>query len=149
MGAVFALFSGWYFWIPKILGISFSKKLSKVHFWLLFIGVNFTFFPQHFLGLAGMPRRIPDYPDAFSGWNAISSFGSLVSVIAILLFCYIIYDLFVNQTSSPNNPWYMPSFYTNSNELINENYENSSNTIEWTLPSPIPFHAFKMLAVQS
>ena len=96
-----------------------------------------------------MPRRIPDYPDAFSGWNAVSSFGSLISVIATLLFGYIIYDIFINQSNSSNNPWYVPSFYTQIKELISETYEDSSSTIEWTLPSPIPFHAFKMLAVQS
>src|SRR5204862_291875 len=68
MGAVFALFSGFYYWTPKILGRNINDFLGKIHFWTLFIGVNLTFFPQHFLGLAGMPRRIPDYPDAFSGW---------------------------------------------------------------------------------
>ena len=92
-----------------------------------------------------MPRRIPDYPDAFSGWNAVSSFGSLISVIATLLFGYIIYDIFINQSNSSNNPWFVPSFYTQIKELISETYEDSSSTIEWTLPSPIPFHAFKML----
>ena len=96
-----------------------------------------------------MPRRIPDYPDAFSGWNSISSLGSLISVIGTILFGYIIYDLFTNENYASNNPWYVPSFYTHLKEINNENHENYSNTIEWTLPSPIPFHAFKMLAVQS
>ena len=77
-----------------------------------------------------MPRRIPDYPDAFSGWNAVSSFGSLISVIATLLFGYIIYDIFINQSNSSNNPWYVPSFYTQIKELISETYEDSSSTIE-------------------
>jgi heme/copper-type cytochrome/quinol oxidase subunit 1 len=96
-----------------------------------------------------MPRRIPDYPDAFSGWNSISSLGSLISVIGTILFGYIIYDIFTNDKFSSNNPWYVPSFYSQIKGFKNEIYENSSNTIEWTLPSPIPFHAFKMLAVQS
>lgn len=94
-----------------------------------------------------MPRRIPDYPDAFSGWNAISSFGSLISVIAVILFGYIIYDIFVNRPLCSNNPWAIPSFFTSAKQFNNET--QTSNTLEWTLASPIPFHAFKMLPVQS
>src|ERR1700743_695067 len=116
MGAVFALFAGFYYWSPKIVGRTFSDFLGKIHFWTLFIGVNLTFFPQHFLGLAGMPRRIPDYPDAFSGWNAVSSFGSLVSVVATILFGYIIYDIFANQPVSKNNPWENIPYFTSDNE---------------------------------
>jgi cytochrome c oxidase subunit 1 len=82
MGAVFALFSGWYFWIPKISGLLYDLNKSKIMFWTLFVGVNLTFFPQHFLGLQGMPRRIGDYPDAFTPWNMVSSLGSMISVIA-------------------------------------------------------------------
>jgi len=147
MGAVFALFAGFYYWAPKIVGKSFNDFLGKVHFWTLFVGVNLTFFPQHFLGMAGMPRRIPDYPDAFAGWNAISSFGSLISVVATLLFGYIIYDIFANQPESTNNPWLVPAYFTSDNVLNNES--QTVNTLEWTLNSPIPFHAFKMLPVQS
>nr|YP_009710744.1 cytochrome c oxidase subunit 1 [Amanita thiersii]QFZ98701.1 cytochrome c oxidase subunit 1 [Amanita thiersii] len=147
MGAVFALFAGFYYWSPKIVGRNFNDFLGKIHFWTLFVGVNLTFFPQHFLGLAGMPRRIPDYPDAFSGWNAISSFGSLVSVVATVLFGYIIYDIFANQAQSSNNPWAVPSYFT-SDALYN-NETQTDNTLEWTLASPIPFHAFKMLPIQS
>ena len=147
MGAVFALFAGFYYWEAKIIGKKYNELLGNIHFWTLFIGVNITFFPQHFLGLAGMPRRIPDYPDAFSGWNEVSSFGSLVSVIATLLFCYIIYDIFATQPTCENNPWAVPSYYTDSKRFNND--VQSANTLEWTLNSPIPFHAFKMLPIQS
>ena len=147
MGAVFALFAGFYFWCSKIIGKTYNDFLGKVHFWSLFIGVNVTFFPQHFLGMAGMPRRIPDYPDAFSGWNTISSFGSIISVISTILFGYIIYDIFVNQPAASNNPWSVPSHFTSLAQFSNET--QTSTTLEWTLASPIPFHAFKMLPVQS
>ena len=147
MGAVFALFAGYYYWAPKIIGKTVNDFLGKIHFWTLFIGVNLTFFPQHFLGMAGMPRRIPDYPDAFSGWNAVSSFGSIVSVIATILFGYIIYETFSNDRISPNNPWETIPYFTSEKEYLGNS--NSVNTIEWTLASPIPFHAFKMLPIQS
>jgi cytochrome c oxidase subunit 1 len=147
MGAVFALFAGFYYWTPKIVGKTYNDFLGKVHFWTLFVGVNLTFFPQHFLGMAGMPRRIPDYPDAFAGWNAISSFGSLISVVATMLFGYIIYDIFVNQPAATSNPWAVPSYFTSMAQFNNET--ETGTTLEWTLASPIPFHAFKMLPVQS
>ena len=113
----------------------------------MFIGVNITFFPQHFLGLSGMPRRIPDYPDAFSIWNAVSSFGSLISVIATILFGYVVYDLFVNGKEVNNNPWAVPSYFTSINQFKNET--QTANSIEWALASPVPFHAFNMLPLQS
>lgn len=91
MGAVFAVFAAFYFWIGKITGNRYPEVLSRIHFWIFFIGVNLTFFPMHFLGLAGMPRRIPDYPDAFYGWNFISSFGSWLSVISIFIFFLVVY----------------------------------------------------------
>ena len=94
-----------------------------------------------------MPRRIPDYPDAFSGWNAVSSFGSLISVLATVLFGYIIYDIFVNQPNCSNNPWQVASYFTSESQLNTET--QPVNTLEWTLASPIPFHAFKMLPIQS
>jgi len=147
MGAVFALFAGFYYWTPKIVGRNINDFLGKIHFWTLFIGVNLTFFPQHFLGMAGMPRRIPDYPDAFSGWNAVSSFGSIVSVVATILFGYIIYDIFANKRIANSNPWEMIPYFSSHKEYINNN--KAVNTIEWTLASPIPFHAFKMLPIQS
>lgn len=86
MGAVFAVFAGFYFWFTKMTGLAFWDLFGKAHFWIFFIGVNLTFFPMHFLGLAGMPRRIPDYPDAFLGWNELASFGSLLSFFSMLLF---------------------------------------------------------------
>ena len=147
MGAVFALFAGFYYWSGKIIGKTYNEVLAQIHFWVLFLGVNLTFFPQHFLGLAGMPRRIPDYPDAFASWNAISSFGSIISVVATVLFGYIVYDIYVNGKIVGNNPWHVPVFFT-STPQFNADTE-TSNTLEWTLPSPIPFHAYKEIPVQS
>nr|YP_010240508.1 cytochrome c oxidase subunit 1 [Trametes villosa]QTF87849.1 cytochrome c oxidase subunit 1 [Trametes villosa] len=135
MGAVFALFAGFYFWTPKIIGLTYNELLGKIHFWTLFVGVNI------------MPRRIPDYPDAFAGWNAVSSFGSLISVVATVLFGYIIYDIFANGKAVNNNPWLVPSYFTSTSEFNNE--AQTANTLEWSVQSPIPFHAFNMLPVQS
>jgi cytochrome c oxidase subunit 1 len=146
MGAVFALFSAWYFWIPKILGLEYNILLSKVHFWLLFIGVNLTFFPQHFLGLQGMPRRISDYPDAFAGWNLVSSFGSIVSVVATWLFLYIVYVQLVEARVASRYPWLRPAFYSDSLQtLLNRSY----GSLEWALTSPPKPHAFVSLPIQS
>lgn len=97
MGAVFGLFAGFYFWFPKMLGLPLNEVLGRTHFWLFFFGVNITFFPMHFLGVAGMPRRISDYPDIYWGWNLIASFGSLLSMTATLVF---IYNLFISLSSS-------------------------------------------------
>jgi cytochrome c oxidase subunit 1 len=94
-----------------------------------------------------MPRRIPDYPDSFAAWNTLSSFGSLISVMATALFCYIIFDIFANGKSVNNNPWAVPSYYTDTFNFRSEG--QSANTLEWALQSPIPFHAFKMLPIQS
>ena len=114
---------------------------------VIIIGVNLTFFPQHFLGLAGMPRRIPDYPDAFSIWNAVSSFGSLVSVVATVLFGYIVYDIFANGKEVGANPWVIPGYLTSLSEFNNN--VHTSNTLEWSLESPTPFHAFVVLPKHS
>jgi heme/copper-type cytochrome/quinol oxidase subunit 1 len=107
MGAVFAIFGGFYYWIGKISGLQYSETLGQIHFWITFVGVNLTFFPMHFLGIAGMPRRIPDYPDAYDGWNAIASFGSQLSVVGALLFFYIVYSTLTSGSKITNNRvWY-------------------------------------------
>ena len=146
LGAVFALFSAWYYWIPKITGLNYNLLLGKVHFMILFIGVNVTFFPQHFLGLQGMPRRISDYPDAFAGWNLVSSFGSILSVIATVLFLHIIYMQLVEGDVTSRYPWLIPEFYSDLFQtLFNRNYVS----LEWALDSPPKPHAFVSLPIQS
>jgi len=105
MGAVFAIFAGVYFWMSKMVGLRYPEILGQIHFWTFFIGVNITFFPMHFLGLAGMPRRIPDYPDAYSGWNAIASYGSYISALSSIFFFYVIYVTFTEgERVSKRNP---------------------------------------------
>jgi cytochrome c oxidase subunit 1 len=148
MGAVFALFSGWYFWIPKILGLNYNLKLSKVQFWILFIGVNLTFFPQHFLGLQGMPRRVSDYPDSFAGWNLISSLGSIVSVVAAWMFLYIVYKQLKDNSHANRYPWGILSteYYEDTLHAISKrNYP----TLEWAVDSPPKPHSFVSLPIQS
>jgi cytochrome c oxidase subunit 1 len=97
MGAVFSLFAAFYYWFSVITGVTYNELYAKIHFWLTFIGVNLTFFPMHFLGLAGMPRRIPDYPDAFSTWNLVASYGSQITLVATVFFFYTIYEALKNQ----------------------------------------------------
>ena len=146
MGAIFAMFSAWYFWIPKILGLNYNLYLSKIQFWVLFVGVNLTFFPQHFLGLQGMPRRISDYPDAFIGWNLVSSFGSIVSVFAAILFIYIIYIQIVDGSIANRNPWLRPQYHTDTLQAL---LNRASFSLEWALNSPPKPHAFVSLPLQS
>jgi cytochrome c oxidase subunit 1 len=98
MGAVFAIFAGFYFWISKMTGLQYLEVLGKIHFWVFFVGVNITFFPMHFLGLAGMPRRIPDYPSAYQDWNLLASYGSYLSAISSLFFFYVVYHTLVYGT---------------------------------------------------
>ena len=106
MGAVFAIFGGFYYWIGKITGLQYPETLGQIHFWTTFIGVNLTFFPMHFLGLAGMPRRIPDYPDAYAGWNAVATYGSYITTVSALLFFYIIYvTLTDGEKITVDDPW--------------------------------------------
>ncbi len=105
MGAVFGVFAGFYYWLPKMTGLMYPYGLSMVHFWTMFIGVNLTFFPMHFLGLAGMPRRVPDFPDAYTGWNAVATFGSTVSAFRALFFLYLIYVTLTQGERVGRNPW--------------------------------------------
>jgi cytochrome c oxidase subunit 1 len=128
LGAVFSVFAGFYYWLPKMCGRQYSETLGKLHFWVTFVGVNLTFFPQHFLGLAGMPRRIPDYPDAFAGWNAVSSIGSYISAFGILIFLYMVVRTFTAGERAGDNPW-----------------GEGATTLEWTLTSPPAFHSFDEL----
>jgi cytochrome c oxidase subunit 1 len=129
LGAVFTIFAAWYYWFPKMTGYMYSEALGKLHFWLTFIGANVLFFPQHFLGLAGMPRRIADYPDAFAYWNWWSSIGAYVTGAGTLVFILgMLHAYFVSRRSAPSNPWGV-----------------GASTLEWTLPSPPPFHTFDAL----
>jgi cytochrome c oxidase subunit 1 len=131
MGAVFALFAGFYYWIGKITGYKYPETLGQIHFWVFFLGVNLTFMPMHFLGLAGMPRRIPDYPDAFSGWNAFCSYGSYISVVATFIFFYVVYLTLTGNDTCEKNPW---AFGDD---------DQSTPTLEWALQSPPAFHTFE------
>nr|MBP9752603.1 cbb3-type cytochrome c oxidase subunit I [Pseudomonadota bacterium] len=126
MGALFAMFAGFYYWIGKMSGYQYSETLGKIHFVLVFIGVNILFFPQHFLGMAGMPRRIPDYPDAYSGWNFVSSMGGFLSGFSTLFFLFVVFKIFFDKKHCPKNPW-----------------GDGAKTLEWTLSSPPPFHSFE------
>jgi cytochrome c oxidase subunit 1 len=128
MGAVFTIFAGWYYWFPKITGYMYSEFIGKLHFWITFIGVNIIFFPQHFLGLAGMPRRIADYPDAYAGWNHVSSYGSYLSAVGVFIFLWGVAQAFIRKEKAADNPW-----------------GAGATTLEWTLSSPPPFHQFSVL----
>ena len=128
LGAVFSIFAGFYYWFGKMSGYEYSEVLGKIHFWLTFIGVNLIFFPQHFLGLAGMPRRYADYPDAYAGWNYVSSVGSYISAFGVLVFLVLVAHAFIRGKRVPDNQW-----------------GEGATTLEWTLSSPPPFHQFNEL----
>jgi cytochrome c oxidase subunit 1 len=133
LGAVFSIFAGIYFYLPKMSGRMYPEWAGKLHFWAMFIGANITFFPQHFLGRQGMPRRYIDYPEAFAYWNYVSSWGAFLSFASFLFFIGImIYTLTAGKRVTSNNPW---------NEY--------ADTLEWTLPCPPPEHTFEILAKQS
>ncbi|HWX47371.1 MAG TPA: cytochrome c oxidase subunit I [Roseomonas sp.] len=128
LGAVFSIFAGFYYWIGKMSGKQYPEFWGKVHFWMTFIGVNLTFFPMHFLGAQGMPRRYPDYPDAFWGWNFVSSIGAYISVASFLVFLYVCYRTFTSKEQAAANPW-----------------GEGATTLEWQVSSPPPFHTFEEL----
>ena len=130
MGAVFALFGAFYYWIGKISGYQYPESLGQLHFWLTFLGVNVTFFPMHFLGFAGMPRRIPDYPDAYAQWNYVASFGSYITSFAIALFFVVVYITLTSGKVCPADPW------------GTQDIDSSSSSLEWMLDSPPAFHCF-------
>lgn len=106
MGAIFALFAAFYNWFPKMFGVVYSEPLAQFHFWVMFVGVNITFFPMHFLGIGGMPRRIPDYPDVYIFWNQIASYGSYISAFGVLIFLGTIYLAFLTGPRIKPLSWY-------------------------------------------
>jgi cytochrome c oxidase subunit 1 len=128
LGAVFAIFAGFYYWFPKMSGRMYNELLGKLHFFLMFIGVNVIFFPMHFLGLDGMPRRIPDYTPAFAYWNYISTVGYMITIAGVaIFFVNLIWSLAAGK-KAPANPW-----------------GEGATTLEWTLSSPPPFHQYSTL----
>jgi cytochrome c oxidase subunit 1 len=130
LGAVFAIFAGFYYWFEKMWGVKYREWLGATHFWITFVGVNLIFFPQHFLGLQGMPRRYIDYPDAFTFWNQVSSFGYAVTLVGVGVFLVVLFDAMVFRRKAAANPW-----------------GEGATTLEWTLSSPPPFHQFNELPV--
>ena len=128
LGAMFTIFAGFYYWIGKMSGRQYPETLAKLHFWVTFIGVNVTFLPMHFVGVAGMPRRIPDYPDAFAGWNMVASIGSYISFAGLIIFLIVLWRIFTAGEKCPDNPW-----------------GEGATTLEWSLPSPPNFHSYEEL----
>jgi cytochrome c oxidase subunit 1 len=128
LGSVFAIFTGFYYWIGKMTGQQYDPFWGRLHFWTFFIGVNLTFFPMHFLGLQGMPRRYPDYPDAFWGWNMVASIGAYIGFASVLIFFVVVYKILASKEKLADNYW-----------------GEGATTLEWTLSSPPPFHQFQEL----
>ena len=128
-GALFAIIAGVYYWLPKWTGNMYSEKLGKLHFWLSTISVNVLFFPQHFLGLEGMPRRIPDYSPIFADWNMVSSIGGFVFGASQLLFMYIVIKTIRGGEKATDQVW------------------EDAEGLEWTVPSPAPYHTFETAPV--
>jgi cytochrome c oxidase subunit 1 len=130
MGAVYGIFAGWYYWHGKMFGYHYNKWLAGIHFWTFFIGVNVIFFPQHFLGYQGMPRRYVDYPVEFAFWNQVSSIGALITAVSMLAFFLVVIEAFLMRNK----------------RRVGDNYwGEGATTLEWTLSSPPPFHQFNTL----
>jgi cytochrome c oxidase subunit 1 len=127
LGSLFGIFAAWYYWFPKMTGYMVSEKIGHLHFWVTFVSVNVLFFPQHFLGAAGMPRRIADYPDAFAGWNFVSSLGAYGAACGAVIFFIGMAEAFYRKRPAPANPW-----------------GPGATTLEWMLSSPPPFHQFEV-----
>ncbi|MDP3490811.1 MAG: cytochrome c oxidase subunit I [Phenylobacterium sp.] len=125
LGAVFAIFAGFYYWFEKIFGVKYREWAGALHFWITFVGVNIIFFPQHFLGLQGMPRRYVDYPEAYTYWNYVSTVGYLITAVGVVVFLLILLEAAIVRRKAEANPW-----------------GEGATTLEWTLPSPPPFHQF-------
>ncbi len=130
LGAVFAVFAGFYYWFEKMWGVRYNEFLANTHFWITFVGVNIIFFPQHFLGLQGMPRRTVDYPTAFAFWNKISSYGYAITLAGLGVFLIVLLEAMVRRRPARANPW-----------------GEGATTLEWTLSSPPPFHQFNELPI--
>jgi cytochrome c oxidase subunit 1 len=130
LGAVFAIFAGFYYWFEKMWGVKYNEALGAIHFWVTFVGVNIIFFPQHFLGLQGMPRRYVDYPAGFAYWNKISSIGYAITAVGVVIFLAMLLEAAIRRRKAEANPW-----------------GEGATTLEWTLPSPPPFHQFNELPV--
>ncbi|OLF80872.1 cytochrome C oxidase subunit I [Maricaulis sp. W15] len=128
LGAVFAIFAGWYYWFEKIFGVKYNSWMARAQFFFFFIGANVIFFPQHFLGLQGMPRRYVDYADGFALWNYVSSIGYLIMLVGMVLFFAVLIDAIIRRRKAEANPW-----------------GEGATTLEWTLSSPPPFHQFSEL----
>ncbi|MBP6441146.1 MAG: cytochrome c oxidase subunit I [Sphingorhabdus sp.] len=130
LGAVFSLFAGFYYWFGKMSGRHLNEFLGHLHFWIFFIGVNVLFFPMHFLGNSGMPRRYPDYPEAFAYWNGVASFGYAIMAVGVLVFFVNVIWSLVAGRRAEDNYW-----------------GEGATTLEWTLTSPPPYHQFETLPV--
>jgi cytochrome c oxidase subunit 1 len=130
LGAVFAIFAGFYYWFEKMFGVKYNEFLGATHFWLMFVGVNIVFFPQHFLGLQGMPRRYVDFSDGYAYWNYVSSVGYVITAVAVLVFLIMLLEAAIRRRPGVANPW-----------------GEGATTLEWTLSSPPPHHQFNELPV--